>query len=238
MNGKNLGLPAFALVLASSLLAPPASAQTAQTAQGAATPGTTAAAPAAATDAKSDALSIMRYSEDGGKAIREIGLARVAIFNGDPKLASDLIARAKASIAKAQQEAPTFTVKMSTVSNGKVVGTQTETDKVEMVPVDGELVLAEDFVPTPEKRARIDKANEHFRNGKAKEALEELRLGDIGVLYSRAWMPLASASKRLEQATKLMDDHKYYEANLALKAIGDSITTDSVILNESIKTKS
>jgi hypothetical protein len=107
-----------------------------------------------------------------------------------------------------------------------------------MVPVDGELVLAEDFVPTPEKRARIDKANEHFRNGKAKEALEELRLGDIGVLYSRAWMPLASASKRLEQATKLMDDHKYYEANLALKAIGDSITTDSVILNESIKTKS
>ena len=67
MNGKNLGLPAFALVLASSLLAPPASAQTAP---GAAKPGTTAVAPAAATDVKSDALSIMRYSEDGGGAIR------------------------------------------------------------------------------------------------------------------------------------------------------------------------
>lgn len=36
-----------------------------------------------------------------------------------------------------------------------------------------------------------------------------------------------------------MDGHKYYEANLALKAIGDSITVDSVLINEPVtKTKS
>jgi len=88
------------------------------------------------------------------------------------------------------------------------------------------------------KSARIDKANEHFKNGKAKEALEELRLGDISVLYTRAWMPIAAANKQIEHATKLMNDHKYYEANLALKAIGDTITVDSVAINEPVKTKS
>lgn len=226
MNGKLLASSAFALVLASSLLALPASAETAKSAL---KPAATTAAPAAKSDAASDALSIMRYSDEGSRAIREIGLARVAIFNGDPKTASDLITRAKASVAKAEQEAPTFMVK---------VGAESETGKAQMVPVDGDLVLAEDFVPTPEKRARIDKANEHFRAGKAKEALEELRLGDISVMYTRAWMPLAAATKHLDQAAKFMDDHKYYEANLALKAIGDSITVDSVAINEPVtKTK-
>jgi len=244
MNGKLLASSAFALVLASSLLTLPASAETAKSAKPAANTtapaaAATTSAPAATSDASSDALSIMKYSEDGGRAIREIGAARVAIFNGDPKLASDLIARAKASVGKAEQEAPTFTVKMSNVSDGKVTDTKSETAKTQMVPVDGDLVLAEDFVPTPEKRARIDKANEHFRNGKAKEALEELRLGDIAVMYTRAWMPLAAASKHLDQATQFMDGHKYYEANLALKAIGDSITVDSVLINEPVtKTKS
>ncbi|MGA8158352.1 MAG: YfdX family protein [Rhodoplanes sp.] len=247
MNGKYLASTAFAAVLASSLLALPASAESTKSAP---KPAATTSAPAAAStsapvatgdaksDASSDALSIMRYSQDGSRAIRQIGLARVAIFNGDPKLASDLIAKAKASVAKAEQEAPTFAVKVSAVANGKVVGTESETGKAQMVPVDGDLVLAEDFVPTPEKRARIDKANEHFKNGRAKEALEELRLGDIAVMYNRAWMPLASATKHLDQATKFMDDHKYYEANLALKAIGDSITLDSVAINEpTTKTK-
>ena len=239
MNGKYLASTAFAAVLASSLLALPASAESTKSAP---TPTATTSAPVATGDAKSDAssdaLSIMRYSQDGSRAIRQIGLARVAIFNGDPKLASDLIAKAKASVAKAEQEAPTFAVKVSTELNGKVVGTESETGKAQMVPVDGDLVLAEDFVPTPEKRARIDKANEHFKNGRAKEALEELRLGDIAVMYNRAWMPLASATKHLDQATKFMDDHKYYEANLALKAIGDSVTLDSVVINEpTTKTK-
>ncbi|MFY9828722.1 MAG: YfdX family protein [Rhodoplanes sp.] len=45
--------------------------------------------------------------------------------------------------------------------------------------------------------------------------------------------------KHLDQATQFMDGHKYYEANLALKAIGDSITVDSVLINEPVtKTKS
>ena len=225
-----LAAPVLALAFGSFLLSQPALAETAKSAP----------EPAAATAApeKPDAQAIMRFSQDGNDAIREISAARVAIFNGDVKLASEMIAKAKASVGKAELEAPTFTVKVTTSVEGKELGSKTETDKAEMVPVDGQLVLADDFVPTPEKQKRIAAANEHFKNGKNKEALEELRLGEVEVMYNRVWMPLASTTKHLDQAAKLMDDHKYYEANLALKAIGDSLTVDSVSLTEVPKKKS
>ncbi len=57
-------------------------------------------------------------------------------------------------------------------------------------------------------------------------------------MYTRAWMPLAAAAKHLDQAVKFMDAQKYYEANLSLKAIGDSIAVDSVAINEAVKPKS
>ena len=49
-------------------------------------------------------------------------------------------------------------------------------------------------------------------------------------MYNRVWMPLVSTKTHLADATKLMDDHKYYEANLALKAVGDSLQMDTVDL--------
>jgi hypothetical protein len=230
MTKGHLVVSALALAFASSLLAFPTLAQNTQDAS---KPAATAAAPA-----KQDAQAVMRFSQDGNNAIREINGARVAIFDGNPKLASDLLTKAKASVAKAAQEAPTFKVKITTSVAGKDLGTSSETDKAALVPVDGQLVLADDFVSTPEKQARIKKANEHFRNGKNKEALEELRLGEIEVMYNRVWMPLASTTKHIGQAMKLMDDHKYYEANLALKAIGDSLSVDSVKLTDVPKAKS
>lgn len=56
--------------------------------------------------------------------------------------------------------------------------------------------------------------------------------------YSRVLIPLASTSKHIEQAMKLIDDHKCYEANLALKAISDSLRVDLVNLTELPKKQS
>ena len=226
MKKNYLAVPALASAFALTLFAHPGLAQTASSVP---KPATAVAAPAKPDAATQD---IMKFSKDGHNAIGEITAARVAIFNGDPKLASDMIAKAKTSVAKAELEAPTFTVKMTESVEGQKLGTKSETDKAQMVPVDGQVVLADDFVPTPEKVAHISNANEHFKAGRSKEAIEELRLGEVEVMYSRAWMPLASTAKHLDQAIKLMNDHKYYEANLALKAVSDSITTDSVTLTE------
>jgi hypothetical protein len=100
------------------------------------------------------------------------------------------------------------------------------------VPVDGQLMIADDFVMTPEKKAHVDKANESLKSGSHTKAIEELRLGDIDVNYTRLWMPMASSRERLEQAIRLTRDGKFYEANLALKAIEDNLFVDSVNINE------
>jgi hypothetical protein len=229
MKCRHLATPALASAFALALLAQPGFAETAANPP---KPETAVAAPA---KPSAEAKDLMRFSSDGHNAAREIMAARVAIFNGDPKLAMEMIAQAKASVSKAELEAPTFTLKTTESVQGKAPDSKSQTEKAEMVPVDGQVVLADDFVATPEKQAHVSKANEHFKNGRKKEALEELRLGEIEVHYDRVFMPLASTYKHIEQATKLMDDHKYYEANLALKAIGDSFTVDSVILIDSPK---
>jgi len=45
-------------------------------------------------------------------------------------------------------------------------------------------------------------------------------------------MPLKETETRLATATNLTKEHKYYEANLALKAAEDGIVLDSVSLLE------
>ena len=83
-------------------------------------------------------------------------------------------------------------------------------------------------MPTPEKKEHIAKANEHFKSGRAKEAIEELRLGEIDVTYTRVMMPLTATKKCLADAMQLATEHKYYEANLSLKAAEDGVIVDSV----------
>ena len=43
-------------------------------------------------------------------------------------------------------------------------------------------------------------------------------------------LPLESTKKRVADAEKLAGDHKYYEANLALKAAEEGIVIDAVDL--------
>jgi hypothetical protein len=67
-----------------------------------------------------------------------------------------------------------------------------------------------------------------LQKGEHTKAVEELRLGDIDVNFARELMPVAKADKGVDEAIKLATDGKYYEANLALKAIEDGVTIDSV----------
>ena len=184
----------------------------------------------------SEAQDLTRFSRAGNSAIQAIRGARLAIFNGDPRAAKEMVEKAKTFGENAAKDAPMFDTKTTMSVQGKVVGSQGRKVTAAFVPVDGQFVLADDFVLTPEKQAHIDKANEYLKKGESKEALDELHLADIDVNYSQVWMPIAGAQNHLDEAIKLMNEGKYYEANLALKAIEDSLTTDSVTLAEAPKT--
>ena len=100
-----------------------------------------------------------------------------------------------------------------------------------LIPIDAWLVLSEDFVPTPEKTAKIKEANEHLKKGARGKAVEILRAADIGVAVTRVLMPLKATIKDVNQASTLLKEHKYYEANLALKGAQDGLIMDTVGLD-------
>jgi len=154
----------------------------------------------------------MKVSEDGFKAMRAMHAARMAIFNGDVKLCEETLKEANAALDMAAKDEAV--AKM----------------KTDLIPIDGSLALADTFVPSEKKAGHIAKANEHIKKGEPEKGIEELRLGEIEINFSRVLMPMGATKKRLAEAMGLAKEHKYYESNLALKAAEDGLELDSVSL--------
>ncbi|HEY8857129.1 MAG TPA: YfdX family protein [Rugosibacter sp.] len=222
MKFKKLAVPAIVLAMASSMIGYSTLTQAADKAK---TP-----IGSLATKLSPEDQALMKFSESGSSAMRAIQAARIAIFNGDTKLAMEKMTLSKTFMDQAEKEAPKFDTVSTMMVGGKAVGATSSMNEVKRVPVDGRLILADNFVLTPEKKVHIDKANEYFKKGKHAEAVEELRQGEIDVSFTRTWMPIKQSKKHLDQAIKLDKEGKYYEANLALKAIEDGLSVDSVSL--------
>jgi hypothetical protein len=179
---------------------------------------------------KAQSQDLMKVSKDGYGAVRAIHLARIAIFNGDTKLASEMLATAQTDLDAATKDVHTFPAHTKAADQAKTGHDKSASEKMDLIPIDGGLAIADTFVPSPEKKGHIEKANEHLKSGHSKEAIEELQLGEIDVVYTCAMLPLKATEKRLVDAEKLVSEHKYYEANLALKAAEEGIVYESVDL--------
>jgi hypothetical protein len=208
----------LALVMASPLLAVGAFAQQPT---GDMTPASHAPAKPTA-----DRHELRNFSESGHSAMRDIQDARFAIFDGNTKTAMTLMQSAKSALAKARSEAPAYARLENPATSAS--GSASNAAAVQRVPIDGQLVLADNFVMTPEKQAHINKADEHLKKGEHDKALEELRLGEVDVDYTQLLIPIAQSQDHLDRAITLATEGRYYEANLALKAIEDSVVAESV----------
>lgn len=176
--------------------------------------------------------ALLKFSEAGNSAMRAIRIARLSLFNGEPNAALKQMESAQTFLAQAEKEAPTFDTKTTVLVDGKAVGTTESKREAMSIPFDGQLLLADNFIVTPEKKAHIDRANAHLKNGDHLKAIDELRLGEIDINYTRFWMPITQSRAHLATAVRLAGDGKYYEANLALKAIEDSVRADTVSLRD------
>lgn len=170
----------------------------------------------AATDHGANERPFIRLSEEGSKAARDISLARVAIFDGQTQEATKLVNQAKTTLVTAAKDADKLAIKKPE-----------KTDAGPMIPIDARLTMADDFVLTSEKREKIDKVNEHLKKGETNQALEVLRPADVNLTLTTLFMPLEATSKAVDQATELLAQSKYYEANLALKKAEDGWVVDS-----------
>lgn len=180
--------------------------------------------------------ALEKVSKEGRTAMQELRLARVAIFNGQLKQAKEMLDQSKKLLSTVEKQVPELvvTVKTEEKVDGKTVNNEKAAVSSDLVPIDAGLVVAEDFVATPEKSEKIKKANEHLKNKETSKAIGVLREADIGLSVSRVLMPVKDTIKHVDKATELFGEHKYYEANLALKAAEDGLIIDSVLLYEPV----
>ena len=157
-----------------------------------------------------------RISEQGLYAMRDVQVARLALFHGDPEKAKELTNEASALLSDDSTEWAKFAKP----------GKKTNLNDDQYIVINA----SESYVATPEKEAAIKIANEKMAKGDKKGAMEELRLAGVGVMENQYLMPLKQTRNALADAQKLLDKKQYYEANLALKGAEDGIIVDSEAL--------
>jgi hypothetical protein len=185
-----------------------------------------------------------RVSADGFKAMSDVRLARLAIFNADPASAKSDLADAVAALDRARSDDTIFMKAESELKTpagltqphqaGETVGST----RIKWLPVDGAMTLGEDYVTTPAKTASVAKANEQIQKGDHAHALQTLRLAGIDVAFDMEVAPLNKTIAGVTQAQQLADAGHYYQANQALKSVQDGARFDVENLSAVPKTAS
>lgn len=160
----------------------------------------------------------LKASEDTYKLMRAVRATRVAIFNGQPEMAGKLVKLAQTDINAAIKDAKKYAV--DTKSKTKIDDTY--------VAFDSDLALSRTFKATPENAKHIEKANEHLKKGEQAKAIEVLKLANIDLSASTASLPIKFAETKVNDAANLIASGKFYEANLSLIALEDSVVIDAV----------
>jgi hypothetical protein len=163
-----------------------------------------------------------RLSTDGSKVLQDVGMARLAIFNGQLADAKRYTDEAMTAIVFTKAEAdlkPPSSMKQP--ASGMA-----STTPIKWVPMDGSMTLGEDYTATPEKSAGVSKANEQLKKGEHEKAMDTLKLANVDVSFVTELAPLEKTSSGIKQATQLLNSGKYYEANQALKGVEDGFRYD------------
>ena len=178
-------------------------------------------APVKARQAEQQKEMNLQVSQDGFDAMRAVRSARVALFNGDTDQARELVQQAQQSLAKA-------------AADEKAMGVDQGGD-TNLISIDGQLVVDQDYVGTPEKAAHLDQGEQHLKNGKTQEAIEQLKLAEEDIGYTQLLMPLQETRAHVDEAAGKIHDRNFFDANLALKAAEDGLSVETVMLVETPK---
>jgi hypothetical protein len=165
-----------------------------------------------------------KLSVQGANAYRDIQLARLAIFNAEPADAKKEIKDAKTAIEKAQNDDAIF---VEAESELRVPSKVTQNTKpVAWLPVEGEMVVDENYVASPQNSAALADANKSVKQGDRKGAMDKLKLAGTNVDLTVAVVPLAKTMADINQAADFISADKYYQANDVLMQAENGVRFD------------
>ncbi len=217
-------LSAFAVALAATTLVGSASL-------GAYAAQQVAAAPSPQqTQADKDFVSL---SDQGQQAMRDIRFARLAIFQGDTDQAKTLVGNARDQLGLAKTSDAAFMKAEADIKPPAGMPAQPKPDSakpsaqaVAWLPVGGQVMVDESFQATPENQQAVAAADTHLKAGEKGKAEEALKATGIDVNYVMALAPLDATTSAVDKAATLIDQGKFYEANLALKGAEEGVVVD------------
>ncbi len=180
-----------------------------------------------------------KLSADGARAYQDIGLTRLAIFDGRIDDAKKAIGDADAGFAKAKSDESVFTKAEADLemppnhahapapnpapqaSGAQANGSQASNAKtpIAWLPVDGTVSVDEDYSVNPSKAAAVSDANKSLKAGDAQGAVAKLKLADINMGVTLAVVPLNQTISDVHQAVGMINDGKYYEASQLLRQV-------------------
>ncbi|WP_165825142.1 YfdX family protein [Rhodopseudomonas palustris] len=191
------------------------------------------------------AQDFSKLSRDGFNAFQDIREARLALFNGKPEAARKDVNKAMESLEKSKTDDSVFLkaeseMKLSapsaSASQQSASQTTASTKPVKWLPINGTITVQEDYSAVPAKVAALKTANSQLKAGKQKEALDTLKMNDVNVAVSLESAPIDATLKGVDQASKLLDAGKYYEANGALMQVENGVRYSVVDMQDKAPT--
>ena len=190
-----------------------------------------------------------RVSADGMKGLHDLSLTRLAIYDGRVDDAKKFIAEAITAFNKAKADETVFNKaesalkqaaakdagenKSAALAKAADVSKPTQNEKtIAWLPVDGSIVIDEDFTAKTAKTAAVADANKSLKGGDRKAALQKLKLADVKVVVVVAVLPLEETMTKVGQASSLINEGKYYEASQDLRQVQTSERFDVADDNE------
>ena len=116
-------------------------------------------------------------------------------------------------------------------SGGGQSGSGQSGDGQRYLPIDLSIGVAEGYLIPEDRTSALAQANAAFLQGDRRTATRILRDASIDVIVQASTIPAQKSLDNLKQADELMGQEKFYEANVALKAIEDSVTNRSFALD-------
>lgn len=191
------------------------------------TPSAQAATKSQTASDKKAEQELVKVSKNARLSMRDLQNARWAIFNGNTNQAQTFADAARLRIGKADNESEKYALDVKAPKAND-----------SYVPYDAEMTVMDSFQANGNHSTKIARVTKHKHQSEKPNKNDTLKLTDTDVVLSTDMVPVNFAKAHIDHASTLINQGKYYQANLALKAVDDAVFVQSYALEDVPKLKS